>query len=76
MVGNQLLQALYSMAEEKDSEEDVLALINALALIFISLPVSCTICFVLCKLHNPSNYINRTATRLFSMTVCWQWWRT
>ena len=39
-VGNELLQALYSMAQEKDKEEDVLALINAMALIFISLPVS------------------------------------
>lgn len=39
-VGKQLLLALYSMAEERDKEKDVLALINAMALIFISLPVS------------------------------------
>jgi mediator of RNA polymerase II transcription subunit 23 len=37
-VACQLLKALYSMAEEKDTQEDVLPLINALALIFISLP--------------------------------------
>ena len=40
MVGKELLEALYSIAEKKDKEEDVLALINAMALIFISLPVS------------------------------------
>lgn len=39
-VGNELLQALYSMAKDKEKEEDVLALINAMALVFVSLPVS------------------------------------
>lgn len=47
IVGKQLLLALYSMAEERDRDEDVLALINAMALIFVSLPVSHTVLQVL-----------------------------
>ncbi len=39
-VGRQLLLALYSMAESSSQVEEVLALTNALALLFISLPVS------------------------------------
>lgn len=46
-VGNHLLNALYKMAAEKDSEEDILALVNALALLFISLPVSNPMALVL-----------------------------
>ena len=38
-VGNGLLEALYVMAKESDKDEDVLSLINAMALVFISLPV-------------------------------------
>ena len=39
-VGTELLQALYSAAAKTSSDVEVLAVINALALIFISMPVS------------------------------------
>lgn len=38
-VGNGLLEALYVMAKESEIDEEVLALINVMALVFISLPV-------------------------------------
>ena len=55
VVGGQLLQALYAMAKERDREEDVLALVNALALLFISLPVSAlsALTRVACAEHAP-----------------------
>ena len=39
-----------AMAKERDREEDVLALVNALALLFISLPVSASQCSHRCWL--------------------------
>lgn len=63
VVGKQLLLALYSTAEERDKEEDVLALINAMALIFISLPVS----FAVALVYTPMSFLC-----MYTLQECYQ----